>query len=403
METCWQVCHTLYDHRLDYFYRWYHLKPLLVTGERREELRRMQQLLYKCIVYMADTWEEWVPAYMPLPEKVIEILRYQSRLPFRAGAYRPDYLVDENGNLLLVEITSRFFGHGLWQSYPSEAWAESFMQKHTDCEWENSYEERFQYLRSLVPDGQKVVALRSTDRTSEPSFYLPFYEHFGHQTYDLKAEEVEPQMELWSKDAFVLSGLNQHDLLSYRMETLQAMADARMMNDFRTVFIIHDKRFMRMIFEDAFTQRCLTEEETVFLRQHTILTFCYEDNCKDRWEDALAHKDDYILKPFDLGKSEGIYAGVMTDEDTWHSLFESDRLQHYILQPFIRQRTYPTVWEGTAYDDYICGMMLCIDDRYFDSGFVRTASVPVSNKVDLRVKPVIHSDSEELKAYCHIL
>ena len=117
--TCQDVCFQLFADKTDYYHHWYHAKPMLITSERRNELRRMQALLYKCIVYMAEHYREWVPRYMPLDDKVLEVLDRQSRYSFRAGAYRPDYLISDDGRLLLVEITSRFFGHGIWANYPS--------------------------------------------------------------------------------------------------------------------------------------------------------------------------------------------------------------------------------------------------------------------------------------------
>ena len=106
----------------------------------------------------------------------------------------------------------------------------------------------------------------------------------------------------------------------------------------------------------------------------------------------------------------------MTDEETWKSVIGKlgNLLNSYILQPFIHQRTYPCEWEGKHYDEYVCGMMLCMDDRYYDSGVFRTSSAPVSNKVDDRKMCVIHSDNErlrvgelssgmELKKYCYVL
>jgi len=210
---------------------------------------------------------------------------------------------------------------------------------------------------------------------------------------------VEANRDKWCHDAVVFSALNQQDLLSFKMETLQAMIDARMLNDFRTIFLAHDKRFLHLIFVDAFTRQCLTEEETTFLREHTIPTYLYH-NHPEIWEDALAHKDQYILKPYDLGKSVGLYAGVMTDVQTWRNALGNP---DYILQPFIRQRTYPCEWEGKHYDEYVCGMMLCMDDRYFDSGMMRTSSAPVTNKVDDRKMCVIHSDDKELKQDCFVL
>ena len=433
--NCQDVCFQLFADKTDYYHHWYHAKPMLITSERRDELRRMQALLYKCIVYMAEHYREWVPQYMPLDEKVMEILDRQSRYPFRAGAYRPDYLISDDGRLLLVEITSRFFGHGIWMNYPSVVKAKQFMATHPDASWENRYDELLTYMRDIIPAGCPLYVLKSSDPTPEIALYKKFYEYYGHEVTIYEADEVEAHIDQWSHDAVVFSGLNQQDLLSFKMETLQAMIDARMLNDFRTIFLAHDKRFLHLIFVDDFTRQCLTEEETTFLRQRTIPTYIYNNRNKEIWEDALLNKDCYILKPYDLGKSVGLYAGVMTDEETWRKVLtrptpqplpvgrgvdssapdNSNSKGNYsppsqggagggsILQPFVKQRTYPCVWEGKHYDEYVCGMMLCMDDRYFDSGVFRTSSAPVTNKVDDRKMCVIHSDDEELKKKCFVL
>ena len=400
--SCQEVCFQLFADKTDYYHRWYHAKPMLITSERRDELRRMQALLYKCIAYMAEHYRKWVPEYMPLNEKVMEILNRQSCYPFRAGAYRPDYLISEEGKLLLVEITSRFFGHGIWFSYPSVIKAEQFMATHPDTSWENRYNELMTYMRDAIPAKRPIYVLKSSDRTSEIALYKKFYEYYGHEVTIYEANEVEEHIDKWSHDAVVFSALNQEDILSFKMETLQAMIDVRMINDFRTIFLAHDKRFLHLIFVDDFTRECLTEEETKFLREHTIPTYMFSSH-PEIWKDALTHKDQYILKPYDLGKSVGLYAGVMTDDETWKNSLKASEKGGFILQPFIKQRTYPCEWEGKHYDDYVCGMMLCMDDRYFDSGMIRASSVPVTNKVDDRKKSVIHSDDEKLKQYCNVL
>lgn len=388
---------------IQYYHHWYHDKPMLITSARRDELRRMQALLYKCIVYMAEHYREWVPQYMPLEDKVMEVLDRQSRYPFRAGAYRPDYLISADGQLLLVEITSRFFGHGIWFNYPSVVKAEQFVAGHPGTAWENRYNELLTYMRDIIPAGSRIYVLKSSDPTSEITFYKKFYEDYGHEVTIYEAAEVEEHIDQWRQGAVVFSALNQQDLLSFKMETLQAMIDARMLNDFRTIFLAHDKRFLSLIFVDDFTRQCLTEEETTFLRQHTIPTYIHSKGIMDHsevWVDALKHKDRYILKPYNLGKSVGLYAGVMTDEEIWKDIIVDS---NYILQPFIQQRTYPSEWEGKHYDEYVCGMMLCMDDGYFDSGMFRTSSAPVTNKVDDRKMCVVHSDDEVLRKNCFVL
>ena len=400
--SCQEVCFQLFADKTDYYHHWYHAKPMLITSERRDELRRVQSLLYKCIAYMAEHYREWVPKYMPLDDKTMEILDRQSRYPFRAGAYRPDYLISDEGKLQLVEITSRFFGHGIWGNYPSVVKAERCMAANPDIHWQNRYNELLTYMRDAVPAGSPIYVLKSSDPTSEIALYKKFYEYYGHEVTIYEASEVEENIDKWSHKAIVFSALNQHDILSFQKETLQAMIDVRMINDFRTIFLAHDKRFLHLIFVDEFTHQCLTDKETEFLREHTIPTYMYSSH-SEIWKDAWAHKDKYILKPYDLGKSVGLYAGVMTDEETWKQNILASENGEFILQPFVKQRTYPCEWEGKHFDDYVCGMMLCMDDRYFDSGVFRTSSAPVTNKVDDRKMCVIHSDDEKLKQNCNVL
>jgi hypothetical protein len=130
------------------------------------------------------------------------------------------------------------------------------------------------------------------------------------------------------------------------------------------------------------------------LRAHSIETWiCKDKSSESILKKAYADKDGYILKHFRLGKSEKVYAGPLTDESKWKELFDDGSVRDMIIQPFLHQKTFRTVWEGTPFDDYVCGMMLCIDDKYFDSGLFRTSSCPVTNVVDDRKAfPVVTSD-----------
>jgi len=285
------------------------------------------------------------------------------------------------------------------QDYPDEVWDK------------DGYYQQLEAFRDMVPDGQKIVVLKSADRTVEIPLYKAFYEHFGHEVMVLEAAEVEKNKALWSHDATVISALNQTDLMSYTMDTLRALVDAGMRNDFRTILLAHDKRMFGLIFEDEFTSRCLTEEETSFLRQHTIRPYLYNNSTREVWEDAKRHKDEYILKDYRLGKSVGVYAGVMTSEEEWQSLFTEenhfDKAQHklhsMLLQHFVHQRTYHHVWEGTPFDDYVCGELHNLDDQYLGHGFYRASSAPVTNKTDNRRMAFLVSDSERLKRVCNVL
>ena len=385
----------------EYYLRWYHERPVAITSGRREELRELHRVLYRCAEHLALNWREFVPKWMPLGEKDLEILEYQDPIPFKAGTWRPDYIIGQDGGLRICEITSRFFGHGIFLSRFAEEAADRFMARFPGSVRESEYPALMDYMAGITGGRKKIFVFKSADRTNEIRLYKAFYENLGHEVFVLEAEEVEGRRKEWDSDgSFLISALNQNDILSFRMDTIKAMADRGMWSDFRNVFLIHDKRFMRLWFEDSFTKGCLTEDETAFLRARAIPTYvCSEPEAAQMMEDARRNKDAYILKPFRLGKSEGVKAGVLTPDEEWGNL----RTDGMVIQPFIPQRTYKTVWEGTEYQDYICGMMLCVNDRFFGSGLFRTSSLPVTNVGDDRKACPLLTDDPVLMEYCDVL
>ena len=387
----------MYEDLKDYYWRWYHDKPVAVTPARRDELRRLHRVLMACIDHMALHYEELAPRFMPLGDKEMEILALQSRLPFRAGTFRPDYIITEEGELKLCEITSRFFAHGIFMSWFGDKKAEAFCRSY-GREHDSRFREMMSYMLEITGGRKRMFVFKSSDRTSEIRLYRRFYEAHGIEITVLEAEEVEVARPLWDSDGcFLVSALNQKDLLGYSMDTLQAMMRRGMYSDFRNIFLVHDKRFMNLWFRDEFTDACLSREDAAFLRAHAIPTWLTPPS------DARENKDAYILKPCRLGKSEGVHAGALTSEEDWKALFDSGAAEGMIAQPFLRQRTFPTVWEGTPFNDYACGMMLCVDGRYFDSGYFRCSSLPVTNVGDDRKAAVLHTADPLLLEHCDLL
>ena len=392
----------MYADLTDYYLRWYHDRPVAITSRRRDELRRLHAVVYKCAEHLALHYEAYVPQWMPLCDRALEMLDRQRAYPFRAGTWRPDYLVTEGGDLKLCEITSRFFAHGIFMSWFGQQAAALFLQRHPGTTLPGRYEALLSYMRGLPGAKRRIFVFKSADRTSEIRLYKRFYEAQGCSVEVLEHNEVASRRSDWQHGAFLVSALNQRDLMAMDDETIHVMLEEGMVSDLRNVFLIHDKRFMRLWFEDAFTRACLTPEETAFLRSHAIPTYLCREGGPEV-EDAICNKDAYILKPWDLGKSEGVVAGPLADTETWTGLWRSGQTDTMVLQPFLRQRRYPAVWEGVPYEDYLCGMMLCVDDRFFDSGMFRASSLPVTNVGDDRKAAPLHTDDPALLALCDVL
>ena len=381
-----------------YYHRWYHERPIAVTPERRDELRRLHRCLMACINHFVRNYESLTALYMPLSDKELEILAEQCRYPFRAGTFRPDYIITDRNGLKVCEITSRFFAHGIFMDWFGDRYARDFCAAHGLPEPASRFGEMMDYMMAITGGCKRMFVFKSSDRTSEIRLYKRFYEAHGIEISVLEAADIEPARTEWDRPGtFLVSALNQNDILALRMDTLRAMMRLGCYSDFRNVFLIHDKRFMHMWFQDSFTSGCLSPEDAAFLREHAIPTFLTPPT------EARRNKDAWIIKPWRLGKSEGVHAGPLTTESEWQQLFDSGAASGMVAQPFLPQRTFPTVWEGTPFDDYACGMMLCVDDKYFDSGYFRCSSISVTNQGDDRKAAVIHTDDPGLLELCDLL
>ena len=390
----------LHEDLIPYYRSWAHDCPMIVTSERDRELRRIQQVLYKCCTFYAGHYREYLDL-IPYDEKILEILDYVSPVPFKAGTFRPDYLIVDDGSIQLCEITSRFFGNGYFLSFFMEHAGRVFAEEAGVTDEVTYFEDFLSYMAAMPEGRKKLTVLKSADKSDSIRLYVPFYEALGLKTVILEADEVERHPEELA-DSMVVSALNQKDLLSYSSDTLKRMADSGMRNDFRTIFLLHDKRFFSLFREPSFTDRCLSPDEAEFLRKHAVETWLYGMR-KDVWEDAERHPDAYILKHHCLGKSEKVYAGCLTEKEEWLGLFRTGAVKEMILQPFKSQRIFPVMWKDIKLDDYISGTILCVDDRYFGTGLFRTSTRPVINQTDAhKAAPVMTDQTEKFPEY-HLL
>ncbi|MDD3217566.1 MAG: hypothetical protein PHC41_01325 [Lachnospiraceae bacterium] len=391
---------TLHTDLIPYYRSWAHDCPMIVSYKRDQELHRVQQLLYRCCEYYVHHYEEYL-SVIPYEEKVLEILERAKANPYMAGTFRPDYVICEDGTLHVCEITSRFFGNGYFLSYFMEHAGAVFAKENHITDYKSYFNDFLDYAAEYLGNKKKLIVLKSADKSDSIKLYAPYYEALGAKVTILEANQVEKSRKKWD-NALVVSALNQKDLLSFSMDTIQKMIDVQCKNDFRTIFLLHDKRVFHLFYMDEFIDKVLNQEDKQFLQEHMIPTYIRGKNL-DIWEDAKNNKDGYILKHCRLGKSEKVFAGSLCSEEEWKKIFASDDMEEMILQPFLQQKLYPTIWHDEPLNDYVSGTILCVDDKYFGTGLFRTSTSPVINQVDAhKVAPVITNQVDSFKEK-HIL
>lgn len=110
-----------------------------------------------------------------------------------------------------------------------------------------------------------------------------------------------------------------------------------LLGDFRTQ-IVHNKILFKLLYKPE-TLQLLSKEEQTFIRAHVPLTISLDelDLPEYAWvkSDALSRKDNWIIKPEDSYGSQGVHAGVeLPDQESWNTLLQKLRGEHYILQQF---------------------------------------------------------------------
>lgn len=397
--TYWKLFEDLHTDLIPYYRSWAHDVPMVLSSKKDGEIGEIARILYKCCLHYIRHYREFLDL-IPYDDEILSILEFSEQYPYRAGTWRPDYVIREDGRILLCEITSRFFGNGYFLSYFMEHAGLVFAEEAGIRDRKSYFEDMLSYFADMRGEKKRLLVVKSADKSDSIRLYVPFYKALGMETVILEADQIESNLDL-VKGSMVVSALNQKDMLGLETDTLKTLVDAGMRNDMRTIFLLHDKRFFRLFHEKRFTDGCLTEEETAFLKKHTIETYIPGDG--EIWDIARREKDGFILKHHCLGKSEKVYAGCVTEKEEWERLYREGEVKNMILQPFIRQKLYPTVWKDVRLDDYVSGTILTVDDRYFGTGLFRTSTRPVINQTDAhKIAPLITDEAERIPG-CHIL
>jgi hypothetical protein len=209
----------------------------------------------------------------------------------------------------------------------------------------------------------------------------------------IEQDELDDKMD-WTEGACVISELNQKEIKSLKNSHIDALTASGVHNDFRNIFLTHDKRFLKLLTDPVFLDAALSAEEQKIVSTFTIPTYILPvDNAF--FEEAYAHKDHWILKPHLLGKGEGIVAGQTVSEERWKKLFDTEQIQNMVLQPMIEQPIFAGTIGKEIRNDYVVGTLLYFDNEYYGPGVYRTSSFCVTNQGDHRKRAQVVAEREE--------
>ncbi len=380
----------------EHFRPWTYDVPLAIRPETNARLKRIQQLYLKSIRHFAEDYDRYCDL-MPVPERVREILAQTRARPYRPGTYRTDFIIGEDNRIRLIETTCRFALNGFFRAGVLSHLADEYLAGHPGIRKTDVYTPFFGHLMDYFGPFDRVCVLQGWNTAkNESKFFVPVFEAAGFPVDQIPAADV-PAATHRFENAAVIGELSHEELCAFPPETLAALVRSNLLNDLRTVFLIHDKRFFALLHHDGFMREALTATERDEFRPHLIPTYT-RHLTPEIWPEARRNKDRWIIKPTNQGMSIDVHAGPLTGAAEWEALFASGRADSMVLQEYVPQRTFRGTIGGTPREDYAASTLLCFEDGYYGTGVFRASSYPVTNQGDDRkIAPLITPDFDRFE------
>lgn len=368
--------------RKEYYKQWMFEEPIIIGKDHNDKLIKLQKIMYKLIFEFVTCYSKYKDM-MPVDSKTEEIIKIFNQKEYKIGTYRTDFVYDENNQVKLIEITCRFALNGMFLSQLINSVAIDYYNKNNySIKIEDLYEPIYHHFESYLKDVKSIFILKGNDVTNESKIYKEIFTRAGYNVHEVNYKEVDKNIDLM-KDAWVISELSFDEITSLSISTINNLMPLNIINDFRTIFLIHDKRFFSVLGKQKLLENVLTSEEIQFFKEFYIPTYTSIEET-NIWNTAKLEKDKWIIKHRALGKSQKIFAGIVTKKEEWESLFSKTNKTDMILQKWIPQKTISGKIGNEIFEDYVTGTLLYFDNHYFGLGPFRSSSHPVTNVLNDR-------------------
>lgn len=316
---------------------------LSITPELMAQASRVSELCVRVVETIVGHYfnDSDIRRTIALPSRELELLRLASARPFRVGSLRPDFLMDDSGDLRVCEINARFPTNGIVMSqYVSEVMRSTA------------------YGKRPVPGClDAVISMASEFDLNRPVSIVRGRE----QGYDIHllfdelrrrlgphhARMVHPEQlsvrdgrlhDGWGPcDQFVLE-LHQDELMGLPDEVLRNLAEsATYFNDIRTILIGHDKRLFAVLSDPTILRRYFCQRDVRDISRFFIPAYLASDSAmKDTLWHAPKH---WVLKKYLSGKGEEMYVGRDDSVSTLCGILKHSA-EAYVCQPFVEQARF---------------------------------------------------------------
>lgn len=361
--------------------QWCYDGPVLFGTDHEAAFKTISDGMAKLVNHMV--LEVHKPAgFAALSKAKQRVAAFWNDTPFRAGTYRTDYVFDAALTPRLIEVTSRYPLNGYITNVLNTHMMQTAYPDHlSGAVQDDPFAAFFTDLESYLHGTGSVVCLRGDDLRNDSRFLTRAYEGSAQPLHLVDYRETDRLLGLLD-GAFVICELSMDEICALPDAVLTALAQAPMINDPRSVFVVHDKAFFADIFDPAVCEAALGPLAPDF-RQYLIPTYRHAGH-EDIWEKARHTPEAWILKHRFLGKSKSIFAGPLMPPEDWSDLFDTQDLNDFVLQEWIPQSRLQGLQNGSECTHYVAGTLLLMNGSYYGNSEIRTCENAISNTGSLR-------------------
>jgi hypothetical protein len=354
--------------------------PVVVAAAYLDRLRDLNRVLERALRAIVTRYADdpRIRAHYALPETLEAILRLASAQPYRTGFYRPDFVYDLDGQPRLCEIGARYPLNGWMLSLRAgESYAPHVAQAGLAVQ---AGQGRFlDDLCARYRPGDTVAMVHAREAGTEIFLLAQALQDRG-----IAFVQAHPAT-LAIRDGRLLAGdtpvdhcileMDRSELPLIPIEALRHLIDTgAYFNDVRTLILVHDKRTLAVLWDDAIMRDLLSPQYNAMLRPFLIPSWTIAD--QSGCEALLARDEDMIAKRSSGGR--GIDALVRSDcgDVAWRDRVKAEWAED-MYQLYLPQQPFEA--PGEAGPIHLVGMQLCRDDVSYGAGVFRGSDEKIIN------------------------
>lgn len=316
-----------------------------------------------------------------LEKNLEDVLALAADIPYCVGAFRPDFLIADNGQWKLCEIGARF---------PLNGWMISYYTGQVMAQLNVDKEACTSTILCDIPDvfanlfdaEQPLVLVLDNEAGSEVHWLLEVFCQKGVAVHIARPNELSMRDGMCVLHDGIpvqqcILEMDRSELQKFSPDVLRHIVqNCVYINDVRTLILVHDKRILAVLYDESIMRDYLSEEEYALLQPYLIPSFSlYSNTARER---HAAEQAGWVLKQSSGGRGEGMFVGHECLGRLWQEIV-TYCWRDYMVQQYVPQRAYHLPTETGSETVHIVGMLLCLHTMFCGIGICRGSSHEIIN------------------------